>query len=296
MKKNNQEKILKLIFIIAIIFISASIIFVIFRFLYKSQIIKVNRSILPRPHTSEQSSSDLGLGFGLSKESLSLVSRLSPEKDFVDLMLNQSMAKLLKNNFPFPVKISCFARSLEQMSQTVSLAHNEGVKCDYLAYNPEQREGTPEIEFSDFISSVTKAKDIARKYGADLAMAPGLKYMISNENLYSQAASYSDVWLIQSQGYQVNTETDQRVPISDYRAQIEHIVKLLRQGNSNIKIWVQISTTPGRVGHEQPFSADEVVNLAKSLNGLVDAVRIYTKDDPSKSETLTQIVNLLRPL
>lgn len=255
---------------------------------------------------------DIGFGLGLNKESIELVPKLTHEKDFADLMLRtQATIDLAKDVNNRGLALACFARCLyagtsdspgqedprvceKAMDETVNTAIENGVTCNYLNYNPEDREGTPHFEFDDFLGSVIKAQEIAHNYGAGLVVGPGLRYMNEHEELYSQAAPYADVWLLQSQRLQINEETGERVPPEEYRAQVERIINMLQEGNPDIKIWVQISVHPGKYGHENPFSAEEIFSLALAIEDLIDAFRIYCQDDPNSIQTLSTVIELLR--
>lgn len=243
---------------------------------------------LPEPIESK-----LGIGFILGKETLEFASALTFEDDFVDIMVGPGTVNLIKEIESLPVKISCVFRSLRQMEETISFVQEGGVRCDYLAYNPEQTEKTPQEELNDLVGSVKRVQETARNYGASVVTGPGMGYMLTREELYPQAASYSDVWLLQSQRFQIDKETGRRASPEEYQAQVARIVNLLRQGNPNIKVWVQIIIAPGE-REENTFSAEEIVALAKSIEDLVDAVRIYIGSNPQRTSILRQVIEPLR--
>jgi hypothetical protein len=70
-------------------------------------------------------------------------------------------------------------------------------------------------------------------------------------------------------------------------------VNLIHEGNPKTKIWVQIIVCPGaRPGND--FSAEEIVRLAQAIEDIVDAVRIYTAGAAKGTETLKEVIRLLR--
>jgi hypothetical protein len=120
-----------------------------------------------------------------------------------------------------------------------------------------------------------------------------MRFMMSREEDYAKAAPYADVWLVQSQQFQIDRETRRRATPSEYRANVQRVVGLLREGNPRIQIWVQIVIWGGPPP-ASAFSAQEIVALARSIEDLVDAVRIYTSGVPDGVETLRQIIRSLR--
>ncbi|MCX7012952.1 MAG: hypothetical protein NTW86_10415 [Candidatus Sumerlaeota bacterium] len=234
----------------------------------------------------------LGIGFALTTKTADLVSSLTEANDFIDVMLRGEAPVLLKEHAEGPVKVACVFRSLDHMRETISLLQGAGVKCAYLGYNPEQSPGTPNGELDDFVDSVKRAKEAAAAYGAGLLMGPGMRFMMGREGDYAKAAPYADVWLVQSQQFQIDRETRQRATPSEYRANVQRVVGLLREANPRIRIWVQIVVWAGP--NENPFSAQEIVALARSIEDTVDAVRIYTSGVPNGVETLREVIRSLR--
>ena len=109
---------------------------------------------------------------------------------------------------------------------------------------------------------------------------------------YAKAARYADVWLIQSQRFQIDRETARHATPDAYRRNIQRVVALIRKGNPKTRIWVQIIVCPGaRPGND--FSAEEIVRLARSVKDIVDAVRIYTAGASHGMETLKEIIRAM---
>ena len=235
----------------------------------------------------------LGIGFGLSRETADLVPSLTNENDFVDVMLRRGVLDQVKALAGGPVKVSCVFRSLDQMRETISLLKDAGIQCAYLGYNPEESPGTPREELDDFVGAVKRAKELAKACGAALLVGPGMRFMTSRESDYAKAAPYADAWLIQSQRFQIDRDTGRRATPGEYRNDMQRVVNLIHQGNPQTKVWAQIIICPGaRPGNE--FSAEEIVSLARAIDDIVDAVRIYTAGAPNGVAILKRIIQILR--
>ncbi len=233
----------------------------------------------------------LGVGFGLGRDTGELALSMTGENDFVDLMLRPGMIAEVKRLAAREVKVSCVFLSLRQMRETIALLENNGLECGYLAYNPEQNRHTPREELDNFVASVKQAKQLAASHGAPLVVGPGMKFISSREEDYVLAAPHADVWLIQSQRFQIDSSTGRRATPDEYRREVERVANLIREGNAAIRIWVQIVVCPGaRAGNE--FSAPEIAALARSIEDIVDAVRIYTAGAENGIATLGQIVSM----
>jgi len=234
--------------------------------------------------------SALGIGFVLAPPTELLVSKLSSEKDFVDLMLGPGKVSTIQKLKP-PVHMSCIARSLAGMEETISLLKRSGVKPEriYIAYNPEQSPGTPQEELKDFLGSLGRGQKMVREYGARFLVGPGLRYMDEHEDLYPKAAKFCDIWLIQSQRLQMHPDTRQAAPPKEYRDKVKRIVDLLRKGNPNIKIFIQILAS--RTREETLFTAEQVAAYAAAIEDLVDAIRIYG----GQPALIAEVIDRLRP-
>ncbi|MCX7013861.1 MAG: hypothetical protein NTW86_15140 [Candidatus Sumerlaeota bacterium] len=236
---------------------------------------------------------ELGIGFGLGRETGDLARSMTRENDFVDLMLGKNGAETVKELSAQRVKVSCVFLSLDQMQDTIATLKNAAAKCAYLAYDPEQNQRTPRAELDDFVGSVKRAKELAAAYGAALVVGPGMRFMASHEDYYAKAAPYADVWLIQSQRFQIDRDTSIHATPEEYRKNVQSVVNLVHQGNPQTRIWVQIIICPGaREGND--FPAEEIVRLARAIEDIVDAVRIYTAGAAKGTETLKDIIRLLR--
>jgi len=245
---------------------------------------------------AEEARSSLGIGFLWTAQSQAVVGRLKSDKDFVDLILSSGRVDVFEKVKP-PVRVACIARSLEGdpsrpfpgIKQTVEILRSHGIAPDrvIIAYNPENQPGTPPAELSDLVSSVRQAREIARAFGAPLLVGPGLREMSHRETLYPELARSCDMWLIQSQRLQLDEESRNPVPVEVYREKVKHIVELLRQGNPAIKIYVQVITTAGR--DRSTLSADQVVAFARSIEDMVDGVRIYGASENLLNEVMEKL-------
>lgn len=243
--------------------------------------------------TKQDAGRHLGIGFGLGRETGDLALTMQGKNDFVDTMARGAGLSEMRRLTAQGVKVSSVFLSLQQMRETISTLKASGIKCAYLAYNPEQNQRIPREELDNFVGSVKQAKELAAAYGAPLVVGPGMRFMTSREEDYAKAAPYADVWLIQSQRFQIDRETGRHATSDEYRQNIQRIVNLIHKGNPKTKIWVQIIICPGaRAGND--FSAEEIVRLARAIEDIVDAVRIYTAGVAKGTETLKEVIRLLR--
>jgi hypothetical protein len=251
-----------------------------------------------KPTGAGGKSSPLGIGFLWTAQSEQVVGKLNSEKDFVDLILGPGKVSVFRS-VKSPRRVACIARSLEKnatrpfpgIKETIELLQKEGIAPErvIIAYNPEGQPGTPKEEFRDLVASTRKAKQMAQTYGAPLLVGPGLRDMEGRKHLYPELAKACDMWMIQSQRLQLDETTRKPVAVDVYRRKVKEIVDRLREGNPKIRIFVQLVTTSERGA--TVLKAEQVVAFARSIEDLVDAVRIYG----AKAELLNEIIDHLRP-
>jgi len=234
----------------------------------------------------------LGIGFGLGRETGELALNMAGENDFVDTMARGAGLREMNRLTARGVKVPCVFLSLDQMRETITTLQENKIKCAYLAYNLEQYQRAPRAELDDFVGSVKQAKELAAAYGAPLVVGPGMRFMAERERDYAKAAPYADVWLIQSQRFQVDPETGRHATPEEYRENVRRIADLIHTANPRTRIWVQIVVCPGgRPGND--FPPEEIVRLARAIEGFVAAVRIYTAGASRGAETLKEIIRAL---
>lgn len=244
----------------------------------------------PKPAVKSQ----LGLGFLISNSTQPLLPLLNTEQDFLEMVLGP--AKVAHIQSSKPAKTMCVSMSVKGIADTISILKNAGIAPDdvYIAYSPERRSPretavTPDDELNDLIGSIKKIKPLLAEYKAPLIVGPGLSYMETHEYLYEEAALLSDIWMIQTQRLQVNPNGE-HASVDQYRERVQHIVGLLRKGNPNIKVFVQI--IPGILNEQmtEPITAEQVAAYLKSIEDLVDAAAIYG----GKVDIITEVFKRLR--
>jgi hypothetical protein len=208
----------------------------------------------------------------------------------VDLVLGPGKLPHIKGVKP-PVQVVCLSMSLPGVEKTVALVKESGIPTDrlYIGYNPEQRDVTPAEELKDLPGSLKRGRQLAQQVNARFLAGPGLRYMEAHEDLYPEAARLCDAWVIQSQRLQADTETKEAVPVPEYRKRVVRIVDLLRQGNPDIRVFVQILA--GRERGEPLFDAEQLSRYAQSIGDRVDAVRIYG----GSAELIGGVLDRIRP-
>ncbi len=252
------------------------------------------------PPANPRTRTELGVGFLWTMESRAVATELTSANDFIDVILTPGKAGLF-GQIPPHVRVACIALSLEKtdarpfpgIRETIETlrGHDVAPHRVIIAYNPERRErepGTPVEEVDNLVDSVRRAKRMAQEYGAPLLVGPGLREMMQREHLYPELASHCDIWMIQSQRLQLDPDTREPVNPGEYRERVNRIIDRLRQGNPEIRIFVQIVTHAGRP--RRVLAAEQVAAYALAIEDNVDAVRIYG----ASGELLREIVALLK--
>lgn len=238
-----------------------------------------------------------GIGFLWTRQSQKVVDQLTSAADFVDVILDPGKVDIFGKVNP-PVRVACIALALEKndarpfpgIKETIETLRKNDITPQrvIIAYNPERGPGTPSAEMDDLVTSARRARQTAQAYGAPLLIGPGLKDMMQREHLYPELAKQCDIWMIQSQRLQLDPATRKPVEPAEYRVKVKRIIDSLRQGNPDIRVFVQLVTTAER--GTKVLTAEQVAAYALAVEDLVDAVRIYG----ASGELLTQIIERLR--
>jgi hypothetical protein len=234
------------------------------------------------PPPTEQPTEPLGVGFLIGQGTMELIPLLNSDGDFLEMVLGLAKIQYVRELEP-PARAMCVEGSLAGVARTVALLQDAGIAADraYIAYNPEPRppgapQWTPRDEMDDMPGSLRKARALLADYPAELVMGPGLRQMSSQEHLYPELARLTDIWMIQSQRLQVDIDTGRKVTPTEYRAAVERIVSMLRKGNPQIRVFIQIIPLTQVV--TTPYTAEELVELVFAVEDLVESVKIYGGD------------------
>ena len=240
---------------------------------------------------------ELGIGFLWYARSQEAASRLDSERDFVDLILGGEKLRVFDEVRP-PVRVVCLSLALRRhavrpfpgVAETIEMLRAASIDPErvIIGYNPERAPGTTPEEMDNLLESVIAAKEMADGFGCPLLVGPGLREMQQREELYPQLAKHCDIWLIQSQSLQMHITRELKTP-EEYRAGVERIVEMLREGNPEIQVFVQI--VAGGKPDGDLFTAEELVERIRAIEDLVDAVRIYG----GSPGLLNGVIDLLRP-
>jgi hypothetical protein len=239
----------------------------------------------------------LGIGFMWYARSEEVAKRLDGEQDFVDLILGGDKLSVFEEIKP-PVRVIPLSLALRRhevrpfpgVAETIEMLRAAEIPPErvIIGYNPERAPGTPPEEMDNLLESVQAAKALADGFGSPLLVGPGLREMRQHEDLYPELAKHCDVWLIQSQSLQMHVSRE-LTTVAEYRAGVERIVGILREGNPEVQVFVQIVAS-GKPDADL-FTAEELVERIRAIEDLVDAVRIYG----GSPALLNEIVDLLRP-
>jgi hypothetical protein len=161
------------------------------------------------------------------------------------------------------------APSLGALQTKAERARVTGLSYEALGYGLETSRSTPEQEWRNLIPSTQAARILADEYNKLLVMGPGFKLMSSNEDKYAPMASWTDVWMLQTQQLQ------KEPPAPSYREEVRRIVDLIRTDHPDIKIWAQITLPPDR----EP-DATQWLEYRQLIEDLVDGtyIGVYTWD------------------
>ncbi|MHB8996964.1 MAG: HAD family hydrolase [Armatimonadota bacterium] len=240
----------------------------------------------------------LGLGFLWYPRSEAAAARLTAESDFVDVILGGDKLKVFDSIRP-PARVICISLALQRtatrpfpgVKETIDLLR--GAQIDpqrvIIGYNPERAPGTTAAELDNLLQSVQQAKAMADVFGSPLLVGPGLREMQQREELYPKLAQSCDYWLIQSQRLQMEPGTRAPRTPAEYRAGVERIVGMLRQGNPDVKVIVQLIGSGS--GQPDRFTADELVAYIRAVEDLVHGIRLYG----GSPELLNAVIDQLRP-
>jgi len=238
----------------------------------------------------------LGIGFLIGRTTDGLVPLLQTDKDFLEMMLGPEKIRYIRALKP-PARAMCICQSLEGMTKTVELLREAkiGPERVYIAYNPElrpprARQWTPREELEDYLDSLKKARALVKDYGAPLIMGPGLIEMAKREHLYPELAKHCDIWMIQTQRLQLDPQTGEPVSPERYREEVQRIVGLLRQGNPDIRVFVQIIPLQATAERKAFFTAERVVSYLLAIDDLVESAKIYG----GNTELIAEVVKRLR--
>lgn len=252
----------------------------------------VAASITPKRQPAQRP----GVGFLWTNQSRQVAPKLDSPADFVDLILSPAKLDVFEQVKP-PVRVACIALSLERnesrpfpgVRESIQMLREADIdpRRVIIAYNPERQPGTPAREMDDLVGSARRAGEMARAYGAPLLMGPGLREMQTREDLYPELARHCQIWLIQSQRLQLDSVTRKPVEMARYRAGIQRIVDMLRQGNPRIQVYVQVVTTAER--GTTSLTSEQVAGFVHAIADVVDAVRIYGGSAQLLSEVIERM-------
>jgi uncharacterized protein len=239
---------------------------------------------------SQESKSKMGVGFLIGKNTTELIPLLTSDGDFLEMVPGPDKVQQIRSLNP-QAKAMCVVGSLEKIEQTVSLFKQSGIGPEriYIAYNPEPREHwTPDEEIRDFAGSLKKAREMLKDYPAELVMGPGLIQMGKPENSYTELAKFCDIWMLQSQNLQVDFRKQQKVTPEQYRESVKKIVDQLRQGNPDIRVFVQVIPLTRHV--PEPFTARELADYLLAVQDMVESAKIYG----GNTEIIREVIQILR--
>ncbi len=235
----------------------------------------------------------LGIGFLIGKDTAKITPLLAAENDFLEMVLGPDKVSSIQALRP-PARAMCISLSLQGIAGAVAILKEAGVPPErvLIAYNPELRQTqavTPPEELADLPGSILQARRLLADYPAQLVVGPGLSQMQRQEDLYPELARCCDAWMIQSQSLQLDPQSGLPVTPGEYRRQVQRIVDLLRRGNPQVRVYVQI--IPGAWTHQATvnFTAELTVSYLEAVADLVVGAALYGGDAALISDIIRRL-------
>jgi len=224
------------------------------------------------------------LGTGLREETASIILKYKEHPGMVMAPSAEQAAEVFPQ-IPGWLRV-LGAPSLPMLKEAAQVGREKAIPYEALGYGLETGKSTPEEEWQDMIGSTRQAKALADQVGKQLLMGPGFRLMSQNEDKYVPMTALSQVWVFQTQRYQMDPPGDQ------YRKNVEATVKKIKEGNPKIIIWAQITFPP----FKEP-NAEEWLAYRRCITDVVDGAYVgaYTWDQygeqlPKAIQTIFQEV------
>lgn len=226
---------------------------------------------------------ECNLGLGLRAETIDVIVRYKDQIGFV-MTASSALAEEYFSQLEGSIRL-IGAPSLAELRQKGQRAGTNHVPYEGLAYGLETGKSTPDEEWQDLVGSTEKAKALADEFDKILVMGPGFKLLSDNERSYGPMGALADIWMLQTQQLQ------KEPPDSEYRREVERIIKLIRSQNPDIEIWAQITLPPDRV----PDAAEWLAYRAE-IADLVDGtyIGVYTWDNVDQDQLVSTIEKILQ--
>jgi hypothetical protein len=173
--------------------------------------------------------------------------------------------------------------SLQVLENRSNRAAETGLAYEGLSYGLETSQTTPAEEWQNLVTSAEQARLISDRSGKLLLLGPGMRLMEQHEESYPDMATLTDIWMIQTQRFQLLG------PGEDYRREVERIVDLIHQSDPSVEIWAQINLLPDRSPDPDEWLAYQEA-IRDLVTGTYIGVYIWDTTDPAiLRETLYQI-------
>lgn len=191
-------------------------------------------------------------------------------------------------------KIAVIRQSIADLEKDINFMHTEGIKFDYICYNPEAGgySHTPEDEIEDLVLAIEKARSLAKKNKVGLIVVPGT----ANTLLWSgqEMARYADIFVIQFQRFQL-------LPADEFRKKVLELVGIVKKGNPNIPIIAQLSVNPPSGKWEKgtgkiyvSTTTDDLLAKIKAIEDIVDGVGFLLFGKDKGLERFTEFLEKYR--
>lgn len=176
-------------------------------------------------------------------------------------------------------KVTIVRQSLADLEKDIKFMNSEGIKLDYICYNPEgwRTSHTPAKELNDIVQAVKDAKSLASRYGANLIVVPDHTVF----SMTPRMAQFADIFAFQFQRWQLLSDRD-------FRDKVMEVVRKIREVNPSVPVIAQLSTNPptgkkkmdGRKEYA-PVTSDAIISKVEAIRDLVDGIGflLFREDD-----------------
>lgn len=178
-------------------------------------------------------------------------------------------------------KVAIIRQSLADIEKDIKFMDSNGIKFDYLCYNPEAfaSSHTPQEEKKDIVEAVKNARKLAEKHKVGLIVVTDSK--ITLPRFGSQMAKYSDIFVVQLQSYQL-------LPDKEFIKKTVGLINIVKQSNPHIPIIGQLSINPPSLKRSKglgkvyvPSTVDDILHKVSVISDYIDGIGflLFKEDD-----------------
>ena len=214
------------------------------------------------------------------------------ENDIVFVRGKPTHIKLIKE--VKKAQIAIIRQSLIDLERDIKFINGQGVKFDYICYNPEAfgSSNTPEEEKNNLLEAVKKTKELADKNKVKLIVVPDSK--ITLPKLGSQMAKHADIFAVQLQAWQLLSN-------DEFLKTARDLINGVKKGNPRVSIIAQLSVNPpsgkrdkGKRKIYTPVAVSEMLSKVELIEELIDGVGFLLFEEGEGLERFQEFIKNYR--